>query len=153
MSRKEKHNEDKTFLESLNPPSGMKVPAGYFDDFEKEMLARIKEETKSEESLVIPIHKKSNTVRILTWLSVAASIMVAVFLYTNSTTKIDTEQQFSEETTDWDYYEVDEYLLAENFTEEELEAVSVSDEFLSDEEIYDYILQENYSEFTLSENL
>lgn len=132
--------------------SGMKAPDGYFENFEKSILAQIKADAK--EAKVVPIKRESSTLKIWTMLAVAASLIWAAFwVFNPNENPVESSVQMAEITVDdIDYYEMDDYLLAENITETELENMDLDDEYISSEEIYEYMQNEDISEYILTEN-
>jgi hypothetical protein len=134
-------------------PKGMKVPEGYFQDFESKMLARVHSEL-IENKEVISIRSVTNLNSWMMKAAIAASLVVGLFvLTTQPTIEMANTELAMEASEDLDFYEFDEYMLADNFSMEDLEDISFSEEFVSSDEIMDYILNENYSEYTIIENL
>tara|TARA_R110002050_G_scaffold109799_1_gene221375 strand:+ start:108707 stop:109168 length:462 start_codon:yes stop_codon:yes gene_type:complete len=153
MNNTTNNTDENSFLEGLKPTDGMKVPAGYFDRFENELKTKINASSTEVEVQEIRPRSKSSTLKMVSILAVAASVLSAVFYFNASSEIPNEEPKFSLQSDDLDYYDVDEYLLAENFTEEEMDAISFTDDYLTSDEIIDYILNENYSEYTITENL
>ncbi len=153
MNNYDKHKNQNSFEEGAKPDSGLRVPNGYFESFEKSILAQIKEETKKVEKPVVPLKSNRNYKRIISVLAVAAALISAIMVFT-APDKVAPTSGFTElEITDWEVYDLDEYALAENFTLEEMDEISFEEDYISNQDIYEYLLEENYSEILLLENL
>ena len=141
------------FLESGGQKSsGLKTPDGYFESFEKSILAQLKAD--EQETKVIPITRESSTLKIWVMLAVAASLIWAAFwVFNPSNESVEPVNQMAEITVDdFDYYDMDDFLLAENITDTELENIDLYDDYLSADEIYEYMQNEDISEYILTEN-
>jgi hypothetical protein len=133
--------------------SGMKVPDGYFESFEESILSKVQMESK--EAKVVSLNAKSNTWKILTLLAVAASLIwAALWVFTPNEGGSIEQNQIAEITVDdLEYYEgMDDYLLAENITVTELEEIDLSEDYITADEIFEYMSNEDLSEYTLTEN-
>ena len=153
METNNNQNTNEVFLKKGGQDaSGMKVPKGYFESFDKAILTKIKAEQLDNK--VIPIASKTSSFKIWTIVAVAASLIWAAFwVFSPNNQTIDSTTVIAETITEWDYYDdVDDYLLAENFTTSELENIEFEEEYISSEEIYEYIQEQDYSEFLLTEN-
>lgn len=130
--------------------TGMKMPEGYLDRLNEDILSKIEAEEKNN-SKIQPIGKFT---RIMSVVAIAASLLWGgLFMFNN---QVETPQvEIAEVTIDEvaDYYEWDEYAMAESLTDTEIENLYLEEEYISADEAYDYILDENYSEYTLLENL
>ena len=152
MNKSDKYKN--SFEEGAKPNSGMKVPDGYFESFEKSILAKIIEESIEVEKPVVLLNSNRNYTKVVSFLAVAAAIIWALMVFTAPDDNGVPTSDFAEvETTDWEVYEVDEYALAENFTLEEMNEISFEEDYISNQDIYEYLLEEDYSEFLLLENL
>jgi hypothetical protein len=146
--KKETENKENSFLDAQKASSGMKVPKGYFENFEKEIHAKIQTEVK-----VIPIKSGITLKQMVSVLAIAAAFLTA-FFWINTNQEITVESSLlAEQMIEVDTYDIDDYLLAENFTVEELDEIDLVEDYITDEEIYNYILEEGYSEYILTENL
>mgnify|MGYP006883379717 CR=1 FL=1 len=130
--------------------TGMKMPEGYLGRLNEDILSKIEAEEKNN-SKIQPIGKFT---RIMSVVAIAASLLWGgLFMFNN---QVETPQvEIAEVTIDEvaDYYEWDEYAMAESLTDTEIENLYLEEEYISADEAYDYILDENYSEYTLLENL
>ncbi len=91
-------------------------------------------------------------------MAIAASIIWAAFVVFTPEEEFPIEDSSStyaeiEDLSIDDFYGLDDYVLAENISLAELEDISFDEEYLSEEEIYEYLLDENYTEFEILENL
>ncbi|MFT4753777.1 MAG: hypothetical protein ACI9GM_000023 [Salibacteraceae bacterium] len=132
-------------------PAGMKVPAGYFQDFESSVFAKVElEKTKS----VVKSKTSANANQWFAQLAIAASFVIGLFVVATNIgdqpISMDIAKASSENI---EYYEIDDFMLAENLTMEDLEDISFVEDYISSEQIMEYILDENYSEFTIIDNL
>lgn len=130
--------------------SGMKMPDGYLDHLDIEIQSKIKSEKESNKKIQ-PIGKFT---RVMSVIAIAASLLWGgLFMYNNQTET--PRAEIAEMTVDdvADFYELDEYAMAESLTDTEIENLYIDDEYISADEAYAYILDENYSEYTLLENL
>lgn len=127
---------------------GMKLPDGYLEGFEKQMKSKIHEEQNEN---IVPI--TSNWTRIVSVITIAAALLWGgLFLFNNPTNIKDDviAENINEEV---EFYELDEYAVIENLTNEELDDLYLDDIYITVDEAYEYILDENYSEYVLLENL
>ena len=143
-------------LEGKPEKSGMKVPDGYFEDFDAKILNRIHSEPLHEVKS-LPIKEatsKGYYYRIGLSVAVAASLLWAVFTFINTTEQEVNQNLIAEVSFDevLDYESIDDYLFAEQLSVSELESVSDFDnDYITSEEAYAYIIEENYSEYLLTE--
>lgn len=138
--------------DEIGVPKGMKIPDGYFQAFE----AKIWTDIKAENSKIVELNHSSKRNPWINKVALAASLVIGFFVIaTNSFQSSNTDISILAESVvnEVEYYEIDDYLLAENFTMEELESISFTEEYVTSDEIMDYILEENYSEYTIIENL
>lgn len=152
MHTSENYKNEKEFLYngSTKAPKGFKMPDGYLEGFEKSIMARIQLE---EEKVVIqPIRIE----KIIAVLAVAASLIWAAFVLFIPEKEMGLQDlariEYMEENHE-DYYAIDEYALAENLSMEDLENITFDEELISDDDIYEYVLEEGFSEFVILENL
>lgn len=137
----------------VQPKSGMKVPDGYFEDFEASMMAKIEASSAESQTPVIAIQKKVNYSWVVVALATAAALIWGAFwIYSPESEPTDDFAQIEITTEDWTYLgDVDDYLLAENFTLEELNEIElVETSNVSSEDLYEYLVDENISDYTLS---
>lgn len=153
MNENEKHTDENSFLKDLKSNSGMKAPKGYFESFEKEMLAKVRASDSEIVTPVVQINAKSRVYRVISLMAVAASLITAVFYFNSAPNQEEGETIIALESDDLEYYDVDEYLLADNFTEEEIADMSFTEDYITNDEILDYVIDENYSEYIITENL
>ena len=149
------NEEDFLFKGSEKPPKGLSVPEGYFENFEQKMLKKIKNLPTVEETAVV---KPIGIQKIISVMAIAASIIWAAFVVFTPEEEFPIEDSSStyaeiEDLSIDDFYGLDDYVLAENISLAELEDISFDEEYLSEEEIYEYLLDENYTEFEILENL
>ncbi len=151
------HDNEKDFLfqGSEKPPKGFSVPEGYFENFEQKMLEKIKDFPAVEETIVV---KPIGIQKIISVMAIAASIIWAAFVLFTPEEEFPTKDSSStyaevEDLSIDDFYGLDDYVLAENISLAELEDISFDEDYLSEEEIYEYLLDENYTEFEILENL
>lgn len=133
--------------------TGMKVPEGYLENFENSMLAKIKEEDSTQNLYSIP--RKTRGIKIFSFLAVAAALIWAAFwvLTPENKEQIPTLAETEISVDDIEYYtDTDEYLLAENISITELENMDLTDDKVTSEEIYEYIINDGITEFTITEN-
>ena len=143
-------------MEGLPKKSGMKAPDGYFENFDAKILNRIKLESKNEvRSLPVETtSKKSTGYRVGLSIAVAASLIWAIFAFFNSPSPEGQEDLIAQLTLDevLDFENVDDYFLAEGFSLIELDSLDdLSEDKLTSEDLYAYIIEENYSEYLLIE--
>lgn len=143
-------------LEGLPKKSGMKVPDGYFKNFDKMILERIESESKNEKSAIQVPHKVGNNTvyRIGLSIAVAASLVWAMFTFLNTPTLVEQQDLVAEITLDevLEYEDLNDYFFAEGFTLTELDSLAGSNgNNLTSEDLYAYIVEENYSEYLLIE--
>ncbi len=125
-------------LEDLPKESGFKVPEGYFDGLENTILQKVKEEPK--ETKVIPLFRRR-----VVWYSASVAAAVALlftFIY-NPPVEGDEEDiplAEIEAYIDQDIASFDSYDLAQVLTDEELEGLEIENNYLLDEDLEDYIL-------------
>ena len=148
---------DKEFLfsGSEKPPIGFSVPDGYFENFEQKMLEKIKETPTLEKT---PVLKPMGIQKILSVMAIAASMIWAVFVFFTPEEKLpasslNTNFVEVEELGMDDFYGVNDDVLAEHLSLAELAGISFDENYVSEEDIYEYVLAENYSEFEILENL
>ena len=143
-------NIETKFKELNKSNSSFKVPNGYFDKLEDEILLKVSKEPRHVEPKVVPF-TSSNPYKWIGVLAVAASMIWAVFIFSGNEAPINTNISIVD--IEMEYYEIDEYLLAENISEEELSEFSIAEDYLTEDELYNFIISENYSEFLITENL
>ncbi len=145
-------NNDKRNFDFLHPAgqksTGMKVPEGYFDSLEHKILSKVHDE--KTERKIVPITRK--VYGVVAIFAVAASLIWGAFFFF-SPKGVDTNLNNDvAETLNWELYEeMDEYFLAENLTEADLENIEFENTYLSSEEILNYIEENHYSEYLISE--
>ncbi len=148
------NEEEFVFKGSSKTPKGFKIPEGYLDDFEKSMLAKISLE--EPEPIVVTAIKPIKIQKIISVLTIAACLIWAAFVWLSPEKEMKVNQRtYTEgiiESYD-DYYLIDEYVLAENLSMEELENMTFDEILVSEDEIYEYVLEMNYSEFVILENI
>ena len=151
----QKNEKEFLFQGSKKPPRGFSVPDGYFKSFEQQMLEKIKNLPAVEETTVV---KPIEIQKIISVMAIAASIIWAAFVLFTPEEEFpmeDTSSMYAEveDLSIDDFYELDDYILAENISLAQLEDISFDEDYLSEEEIYEYLLDENYTEFEIIENL
>ena len=150
------NNNEKDFLNWEGAPkiSGMKVPKGYFDRLETSVLQSISAEETLTETKVIPIPKKSNSKIISIFTAIAAALIGAVLIFNNPATN-DITYELAEELLleEWtNLANIDDYFIAENFTEAELASISFENkDEITAQAAFEYMLDEGYPEYLLYE--
>ncbi|MDC8003617.1 hypothetical protein POV27_06110 [Aureisphaera galaxeae] len=127
-------------LEKLPKETGFDVPKGYFDTLEDEILQKIKEE--EQETKVVPLYRRK-----VFWYSasIAATVALLATLFFGSDgngamlppdpTLAEIEAYLNEDIASFDSYE-----LAQVLTDEDLDALEMENEILSDESLEEYLL-------------
>jgi hypothetical protein len=128
--------------------SGMRLPDGYWDEFEEQMLSKIQDDRN--ENIVPSINRWTRVVSVIT---LAASLLWGGLFLFNNPSNIKDDVIAEKITEEIEFYELDEYAMVENLTNEELEDLYTDEEYITADEAYAYILDENYSEYILLENL
>ncbi|MGB0805362.1 MAG: hypothetical protein ACPGRC_01650 [Salibacteraceae bacterium] len=130
---------------------GMKIPSDYFEDFEAKVFKTINSDLPETKVISISTDSSKNWVN---QIAIAAIAIVGLFvLTTNPTTTESTDEIAYALVEEMNYYSFDDYILAENLTMEDLESVSFTDDYISKDELLDYVLNENYTEYTIVDNL
>ena len=153
MSKEDRHNhgmkvpddyfdnfEERLFIrlaeEELPDSPGFTIPEGYFDSVEEKVMSNLPSEEKGK---VIPFYRR----RVFTYIAGAAACAVLVLsLLTkgpedNMSLEIaDIEAYLDEGGIDYNSYDV-----AQLMNDDELESISLDDEFLSEESLETYLME------------
>lgn len=132
--------EERLFIrlaeEELPDSPGFSVPDGYFDSVEEKVMAKLPSEEKGK---VIPFYRR----RVFTYIAGAAACAVLVFsLLTNGS-----EDNMSLEIADIEAYldeggmDYNSYDVAQLLNDDDLESITLENEFLSEESLEDYLLE------------
>ena len=132
--------------------NGFSMPKGYFDEFENSLRSKLDLPVKpSKETIIKPIKIQT----IIAYIAIAASIVwVGFFMFIPEQNSYSPDEFIVlNETESLEYIEVGEYMLAENMTMSELDEIYFEENYISEDNIYEYIVEEDFSEFIIMENL
>lgn len=159
------HNKDKDYLKDLAPrlfseemDKKREVPEGYFDSVEERVLAKLRDDGQEEEGGKVRSLINFRNLGIAAGLAVLLALIPLLKNMTDDRTKIPTAsvavqlESFSEEAVV--LYLAEEYDLESIAADIDFaEAVYVEDDELSEEEIFDYLLDSEMSESLIYESL
>ncbi|MEM7087561.1 MAG: hypothetical protein AAF489_15345 [Bacteroidota bacterium] len=134
---------NKMHEEALPKTSGFKIPEGYFDVLEDQILQKIK---KEETVKVVPLYQRKSVVYIT---SIAACLALILTIFISQGTGepalevADIEAYFDEGNIDYDSTDI-----AQLLSDADLENVTLENEDISIENLEDYLL-ENIDDTTL----
>lgn len=125
---------------SLPKETGFEVPPNYFEKFEDQLFTTLYSEENKATVKVIPLYQR-------TWFKVATSIaaclLIALFVYTNQTDDIETELAENEVTNylETDLASIDTDDIAQLLSETELEELDFDTEEISSTNLEEYLLE------------
>jgi len=128
--------------EALPKTSGFKVPDGYFDTLEDRILQQVQKDNTVK---VVPLYRRKSVVYIT---SIAACLALVFTIFTKDTIDpalevADIEAYFNDGNIDYDSTDI-----AQLLTDADLESVALEDSDISIESLEDYLL-ENIDDTTL----
>ena len=139
----DKRLASKIYEEALPKSSGFKVPDGFFDTVEDQILSHVQQEKIVK---VVPLYKRKSVVYIT---SIAACLALVFTIFTPKDTTegalevADIEAYFNEGNIDYNSNDI-----AQLLSEDDLESAALEDSDLSIESLEDYLI-ENIDDTTL----
>lgn len=130
---------DRINIELLPKSSGFKVPQGYFNELEKQIIHQVKKPINKTKVISILSRKT------ILYAATIAALAVLIFSIVNNQNKALTldEIEFSSIKTyiEEGYIEIDNSDLSLLFTEEDLSAITLEENYISEEILNEYLLE------------